>query len=90
MQVSLATFATYTFIDPERRLTANEAFVALALFNILQDPLIKLPLLISNLIQVSVSIKRLRRFLTADELDPNTVERTGPGIIIYDIVQSYG
>ncbi|XP_064405659.1 multidrug resistance-associated protein 1-like [Halichondria panicea] len=74
--VSLATFATYTLINldnPDERLTADKAFVALSLFNILRFPLSMLPYLISMLVQVSVSVKRLRTFLKNDELDSNTV-----------------
>ncbi len=55
MQVSLATFATYTLINldnPDERLTADKAFVALSLFNILRFPLSMLPYLISMLVQV--------------------------------------
>ena len=86
IQVSLVTFATYTFINPEEHLTADKAFVALSLFNILQYTLVVLPTLISNVVQVSVSIKRLTRFLKEDELDPNSVEtseKAASGIIIY-------
>ena len=55
MQVSIATFATYALVhsnDPENRLTAEKAFVALSLFNILQFPLSMLPAVISSLVQV--------------------------------------
>ena len=55
MQVSLATFATYSLVnlnDPDNRLTPDKAFVALSLFNILRFPLAMLPMLISNLVQV--------------------------------------
>ena len=79
MQVSLATFVTYALVNlnnPEQRLTADKAFVALSLFNILRFPLAMLPTLISNLVQASVSVKRLRNFLKNDELDPNIVDRT--------------
>ena len=54
-KVSLATFATYALINadnPEEGLTAERAFVALSLFNILRFPLAMLPMLISQLVQV--------------------------------------
>ena len=59
VQVSLATFACYALvhrndIDPENRLTADKAFVALSLFNILRFPLTMLPMLISNIVQVYI------------------------------------
>ena len=76
-QVSLATFVTYALVNlnnPEERLTADKAFVALTLFNILRFLMAMLPMLISNLVQASVSVKRLRNFLQNDELDPNIVD----------------
>ena len=58
LQVSLATFATFVLVHrnsdrPEDQLTADKAFVALALFNILRYPLSMLPWLISLLVEVS-------------------------------------
>ena len=72
------TFATYSLVNldnPNERLTADKAFVALSLFNVLRFPLATLPTLISSLVQVSVSVKRLSTFLKSEELDPNIVER---------------
>ena len=77
MQVALVTFATYSLINlnnPNERLTADKAFVALSLFEVLRFPLAILPLLISNMVQATVSVKRLSKFLMSEELDPNIVE----------------
>ena len=77
MQVALATFTTYSLAylhNPDEQLTADKAFVALSLFNILQFPLTMLPELISMIVQASVSVKRLSAFLKNEELDPNLVE----------------
>ena len=60
--------------NPDERLTADKAFVALSLFNILRFPLSMLPTLISNIVQASVSVKRLRTFLKNEELDPDIVD----------------
>ena len=76
-QVALVTFATYSLVNlnnPNERLTADKAFVALSLFEVLRFPLLILPLLISNMVQASVSVKRLSKFLLSEELDPNIVE----------------
>ncbi len=94
------TFGVYSLANannPEERLTASKAFVALSLFNILRFPLIMIPNLVSQLVQVnrawlfncnvmevnvihysqvSVSIKRLGKFLQLEELDPNEIEWT--------------
>eukprot|EP00043_Microstomoeca_roanoka_P016335 m.166363 g.166363 ORF g.166363 m.166363 type:complete len:1602 (+) comp16436_c27_seq1:218-5023(+) len=71
--VSLVTFLTYTLTG--HSLTAQKAFVALALFNLLRFPLTMLPFMISGLVEASVSVKRLRTFLLHDEKDPNSVIR---------------
>ena len=59
LKVALATFATYALVhrnspNPDDRLTADKAFVALSLFNIIRFPISMLPMLISNLVQVRV------------------------------------
>ena len=57
-QVALATFATFSLANlnnPDEGLTAERAFVALSLFNILRFPLSMLPRLISMLVQVGVA-----------------------------------
>ena len=55
VQVSLATFATYTLINlnnPDQRLTAEKAFVSLSIFNIIHGPLSDLSDLIPRLVEV--------------------------------------
>lgn len=49
----MVTFATYVLIDEDNVLDATKTFVSLSLFNILRFPLTMLPMLISNLVQVS-------------------------------------
>ncbi|XP_068238012.1 multidrug resistance-associated protein 1-like isoform X2 [Palaemon carinicauda] len=71
--VSLATFATYVNISDENVLDAKTAFVSLSLFNLLRFPIAMLPMLISSLVQASVSLKRMNKFMNVDELDPNSV-----------------
>ncbi|XP_055108623.2 multidrug resistance-associated protein 1-like isoform X4 [Symphalangus syndactylus] len=60
--VALCTFAVYVTIDKNNILDAQTAFVSLALFNILRFPLNILPMVISSIVQASVSLKRLRIF----------------------------
>ena len=77
LQVALVTFATYVLVNlnnPNERLTAEKAFVALSLFNILRFPLSMLPNVISNIVEASVSVRRLVKFLKNPELDPANVE----------------
>ena len=77
LQVALATFTTYVLVNlnnPNERLTAEKAFVALSLFNILRFPLTMLPFVISNIVEASVSVRRLVKFLKNPELDPANVD----------------
>uniref|UniRef100_A0A8D0EF95 ABC-type glutathione-S-conjugate transporter n=1 Tax=Salvator merianae TaxID=96440 RepID=A0A8D0EF95_SALMN len=72
--VALTTFIVYVRVDENNILDAEKAFVSLSLFNLLRFPLNMLPQCISNLVQASVSLKRIQHFLSHDELDPNCVE----------------
>ncbi|XP_025410477.1 multidrug resistance-associated protein 1 isoform X2 [Sipha flava] len=71
--VSLVTFAVYVLSDDTHILDAQTAFVSLSLFNILRFPLSMLPMFVSNLVQSSVSIKRINKFMNSEELDPDSV-----------------
>lgn len=71
--VSLVSFATFVLSDEKNVLDSKTAFVSLSLFNILRFPLSMLPMLITNLVQASVSIKRMNKFMNSEELDPNNV-----------------
>ncbi|XP_072275072.1 multidrug resistance-associated protein 1-like isoform X1 [Pyxicephalus adspersus] len=73
--VALSTFSVYVLIDPSNVLDAEKAFVSLALFNILRFPLNMLPMVISSMVQASVSLKRLRVFLSHEELEPDSIIR---------------
>ena len=70
--VALCTFVLYTLVGND--LTAERAFTALALFNIIEFPMNMLPMIISAVIECKVSMKRLTKFLMAEELDTNAVQ----------------
>ncbi|XP_076174831.1 multidrug-Resistance like Protein 1 isoform X2 [Ptiloglossa arizonensis] len=72
--VSLASFATYVLIDEKNHLNSTIAFVSLSLFNILRFPLSILPMMIGNMVQAYVSVKRINKFMNTEELDPNNVQ----------------
>ena len=71
--MALATFGTFVATSDEP-LTAERAFVALSLFNILRFVLAMFSYLISSIVQASVSLKRLSTFLQLDEIDPDNLE----------------
>ncbi|XP_061472000.1 ATP-binding cassette sub-family C member 3 isoform X2 [Rhineura floridana] len=84
LQVALTTFAVYVTVDENNILDAEKAFVSLSLFNLLRFPLTMLPQVISNIVQTSVSLKRIQHFLLHDELDPSCVETNliTPGYVV--------
>ncbi|XP_061080827.1 multidrug resistance-associated protein 1 isoform X2 [Conger conger] len=73
--VALSTFGVYVLIDERNVLDAQKAFVSLALFNLLRFPLSMLPMVISSMVEASVSLKRLRVFLSHEELE-DSVDNT--------------
>ncbi|XP_018335867.1 multidrug resistance-associated protein 1 isoform X1 [Agrilus planipennis] len=72
--VSLVSFVTFVMVDENNVFDAETAFVSLSLFNILRFPLSMLPMMISNMVQTWVSVKRINKFMNAEELDPNNVQ----------------
>ncbi|KAI8983684.1 multi drug resistance-associated protein MRP [Pilobolus umbonatus] len=72
--VSLTTFAVYVAFS-NQPLTSEIAFVAIALFGLLQFPLTVFPNVITSMIEASVSLYRIEKYLAAQELDPHAVIR---------------
>lgn len=72
--VALSSFATYVLIDDRNVLDANKVFVSLSLFNIIRIPLAVLPMLITNLSQYIVAVKRINKFLESEEIDPDSIK----------------
>ncbi|KAF8337342.1 multidrug resistance-associated ABC transporter [Cantharellus anzutake] len=69
ISVSIVTFLTYTVIL-QRELTVPTAFTAIAIFNMLRIPLNVIPNFVVQLLQASVSLKRIEEFLNEEEVDP--------------------
>ncbi|KAI8366373.1 multi drug resistance-associated protein MRP [Choanephora cucurbitarum] len=72
--VSLTTFAVYVSIS-DTPLTSDVAFVAIALFGLLQFPLMVFPNVITSTIEASVSLYRIEKYISAEEIDLNAVTR---------------
>ncbi|KAG1674091.1 Multidrug resistance-associated protein 1 [Nymphon striatum] len=66
--ISLASFATYVYIDKNNVLTPNVAFVSIALFNLIKVPMMLFPVAFSSIVEARVSIKRIDKFLNSEEL----------------------
>ncbi|CAF1308417.1 unnamed protein product, partial [Adineta steineri] len=73
--VGIATFAAYILSSNENILTADKAFVSLALFHLLRGPLNQFPNVITSVIDARVSNKRIQKFLNNEELDENAVNK---------------
>ncbi|KAG8247923.1 Canalicular multispecific organic anion transporter 1 [Homalodisca vitripennis] len=71
--VSFATFGTFVLIDERNVLTAEIAFVATALFNVMRIPIAMLPMTVQLLLQFLVAVKRINKFMNAEELDLESV-----------------
>ncbi|XP_010969361.2 ATP-binding cassette sub-family C member 2 isoform X2 [Camelus bactrianus] len=71
--VSVITFSVYVLVDSNNILDAQKAFTSITLFNILRFPMSMLPMLISSMLQASVSIERLEKYLGGDELDTSAI-----------------
>lgn len=79
--VCVCSFAVFVLSSPDNVLTAEKAFVSLSLFNILRFPLVMLPNVVSQLVQASVSFRRITDFLLKDEIDPSNVsQEETPGV----------
>lgn len=56
VKVGIATFATYVLLSDSNILTAEKAFVCLALFNLLRGPLVSFPNMINSIVEVSLQL----------------------------------
>ncbi|XP_069851649.1 ATP-binding cassette sub-family C member 2 [Dipodomys merriami] len=73
--VCVITFSVYVLVDSNNILDAEKAFTSITLFNILRFPLTMLPMLISSMLQASVSIDRLEKYFGGDDLDTSAIRR---------------
>ncbi|XP_041433359.1 multidrug resistance-associated protein 1 isoform X2 [Xenopus laevis] len=71
--VSLTMFGVFLSIDEKNVLDAEKAFVTIILLNILRIPLRMFPMAITLFVQSSVSLKRMVKYFSAEELEPESV-----------------
>eukprot|EP01105_Mastigella_eilhardi_P027514 TRINITY_DN850_c0_g1_i5.p1 TRINITY_DN850_c0_g1~~TRINITY_DN850_c0_g1_i5.p1 ORF type:complete len:1152 (+),score=324.05 TRINITY_DN850_c0_g1_i5:44-3499(+) len=72
MLVSLGTFTCYV-LTSSHDLTTLNAFTSIALFNVIRFPMMKLPRVLSDIVQCVVALRRVTSFLCSSELDPKNV-----------------
>ncbi|CAF4884216.1 unnamed protein product, partial [Rotaria sp. Silwood1] len=72
---TITTFSAYILITDSNALTAEKAFVSLALFSLLRPILNSFTNVLNNTVDALVSNKRLEKFLNNEEIDSNAVDR---------------
>nr|KAF6321957.1 ATP binding cassette subfamily C member 2 [Pipistrellus kuhlii] len=75
VMVSVITFSVYVLVDSNNVLDAKKAFTSITLFNILRFPLSMFPMMISSLLQATVSKERLEKYLGGDDLDTSAIRQ---------------
>lgn len=73
--VSVVTFSVYVLVSSSNILDAEKAFTSITLFNILRFPLTMLPMVITSMLQASVSVDRIEKYLGGDDLDTSAIRR---------------
>ena len=73
--VSFSSFLLCIYIS-DVPLTPERVFPALVLFDMLASPILMLPYMFSSMLEVKVSMDRLRQFLLSEELEIKGLERT--------------
>lgn len=73
--VTCSTFATFALVT-KTPLSPEIVFPALSLFNILNSAIYSIPSMITRIIETSVSVSRLKKFLLLEELDDSFIERS--------------
>ncbi|EEY65389.1 ATP-binding Cassette (ABC) Superfamily [Phytophthora infestans T30-4] len=77
--VSTASFAYYTLVKGQV-LTAAKVFTAIALFNLLRDPLREFPSMVQKCLQAKISLDRMADYLALHEVDSSSVTRNDSSI----------
>ncbi|KAL4482732.1 hypothetical protein ABPG73_021392 [Tetrahymena malaccensis] len=67
-----ATFGSYVLLG--NKMTAVNAFTVISIFSILYEPIRTLPLVINSLTETYVSIKRIEKFLSSQEINNKFLE----------------
>ena len=71
--VAGVSFGTFLLIDEKNQLDPSTAFVSLTLISMLRNQLTFFPHVITNLINLNVSLTRIRKFLLRDEIQNDVI-----------------
>ncbi|KAH3687464.1 hypothetical protein WICPIJ_001574 [Wickerhamomyces pijperi] len=76
--VTCSTFLTFALTNKQTPLTPEIVFPALALFDLLSEPIYAIPSVITSLIEVGVAFQRINSFLNAQEIEDSAVTKLPP------------
>ena len=71
--VAGVSFATFILIDENNQLDPSTAFVSLTLINMLRNHLRQIPRILTILVNLNVSLTRIRKFLLRDEIQNDDI-----------------
>ena len=71
--VAIVSFATFVLSDPQNQLTAQTAFVSLAYYEIMRDPLLQIPSIIAQTVQAKVSAERISKYLNLADIQHDII-----------------
>ncbi|XP_046561778.1 multidrug resistance-associated protein 1-like [Haliotis rubra] len=71
--VSLTTFVTYIFTSDDHYLRPEVVFPAISLFSIIRLAIVRSPSVIAYLVQATVSLKRINKYLNREDLSETDV-----------------
>ena len=71
--VALLSFTTYVLVDDDNILTPQKAFTTITYMRIMKIPMAMFPYIIIGLVQANVSLKRVNKFMSNEELDEKMV-----------------
>ncbi|XP_071041851.1 multidrug resistance-associated protein 1-like [Parasteatoda tepidariorum] len=72
-EISVTCFAAYLFMDKKNVLDPTKAFVTITLMEQLKYALFNLPESISELIQTRIALGRLRKYFSAENINPGAI-----------------
>jgi len=74
--VSVSSIGAYQYFN--KLLKIEDIFTAISIFSTIQEPIRNLPWMVSNLIETLISLKRIQKYLSQDDIDPHKLKNNEP------------
>ncbi|XP_061183744.1 multidrug resistance-associated protein 1-like [Saccostrea echinata] len=75
--VTFVIFAVYLWLDDSNVMTTKKIFYTISLLGILRGPILHMPHVITALVETSVALKRIQKFLNHEEIDESAIQHDG-------------